>query len=196
MSHRTARRILAVVLSVLPAVALAGQQGADAWYGQLGAKAKDFEPFTAYKGSFQLDVPKGWQVAPGHAGTLFVVAEKTKRDQAGAAIVLEHMRLQAAVDPSILPSLGAELLKDVQARESRGSGFAQQVISSGGNSLILIQYDRPALGSGQDHVVQYSVVQGTTLYHMICIAPRDAIEKYRPIFAYVAASFIPVKSGS
>lgn len=196
MSHRTVRRILAVVFSALPVIAVAAQQGAEAWYGRLAAKAKDFEPFTAYRGSFQLDLPKGWQVAPGHAGTLVVVVEKTKKDQAGAEILLEHMRLQAAVDPSILPSLGAELLKDVQARESGASGFAQQVINSGGNSLILIQYDRPALGSGQDHVVQYSVVQATTLYHLICIAPREAIEKYRPIFAYVAASFIPVKSGS
>jgi hypothetical protein len=195
MTHRAARRNLTIVFSVLSIAVTAAQQGAQAWYGRLGAKPKDFEPFTAYKGSFQVDLPKGWQLVPSHAGTLFVVAEKTKRDT-GAAIILEHMRLQAAVDPSILPSLGAELLKDVQARESGASGFAEQIIGSGDRSLVLIQYDRPAIIRGQEHVVQYSIPQGTMLYHMICIAPRDAIDKYRPIFAYVAASFVPVKSGS
>jgi hypothetical protein len=195
MTHRAARRNLTIAFTVLSIAGAAAQEGAQAWYGRLGAKAKDFEPFTAYKGSFQVDLPKGWQLVPSHGGTLFVVAEKTKRD-VGAAIILEHMRLQAAIDPSILASFGAELLKDVQTRESGASNFTEQVIGSGDRSLVLIQYDRPSLISGQDHVVQYSIPQGTTLYHMICIAPRDAIEKYRPIFAYVAASFVPVKSGS
>jgi hypothetical protein len=31
------------------------------------------------------------------------------------------------------------------------------------------------------------------MYHLICIAPTDQIEKYRPLFAHAAASFEPVK---
>jgi hypothetical protein len=196
MSHGPARRIFIIIFSILPLASFAMQQGAEAWYGRMAAKPKDFEPVTAFPGSFQIDVPKEWQLVPGFGGTLFMLAEKTKRGQPGGAIILEHMRLQAAVDPSILPSLGAELLKDVQGRDSAGTGFTQEVITSGGRSLILIQYDRRGLSTGLDHVVQYSVAQGTTIYHLICIAPRDAIDKYRPIFAYTAASFIPVKTAS
>jgi hypothetical protein len=196
MIHKIARRILIVAFSVLPIAALAMQQGAEAWYGRLSAKPKDFEPMTAFPGSFQIDVPKDWQLVPGYSGTIFMLAEKTKRGQPGGAIVLEHMQLQAAVEPSILPSLAAELLKDVQRRDSAGTGFTQEVITSGGRSLILIQYDRRGLSTGQDHVVQYSIPQGTKMYHLICIAPRDAIDRYRPIFAYTAASFIPVSTGS
>jgi hypothetical protein len=33
---------------------------------------------------------------------------------------------------------------------------------------------------------------GTTLYRLICIAPAAALDKYRPVFAHVAASFAPV----
>jgi hypothetical protein len=185
--------IVACILELAP---LSAQQGGEQWYGRLAAKSKDFEPLTAYPGSFQIDLPKEWQLVPGHSGTVFTIAEKTKRPRLGAAITLEHIRLQAPVDPSIFPTLAAELLKDVQARDSSGTAFSQQVINAEGRSLILIQYDRPGLSSGQDHVVQYSIPQGTTMYHLFCIAPRDEIEKYRGIFAYTAASFAPVKSGS
>ena len=195
MVHRAVRAFV-VVVCVLQLAPLAAQQAAERWYGRLGAKAKDFEPLTAYPGSFQIDLPKEWQLVPGHSGTVFTIVEKTKRPKVGGAIALDHMALQAPVDPAILPTLAAELLKDVQARDSSGTGFSQQVINVEGRSLILIQYDRPGLFSGQDHVVQYSVPQGTTMYHLICIAPRDEIEKYRGIFAYTAASFKPVKSGS
>jgi hypothetical protein len=195
MVHRAVRAFV-VVACILQLTPIAAQQpAAERWYGKLAAKSKDFEPLTAYPGSFQIELPKEWQLVPGHSGTVFTAAEKTKRPKPGGAITLEHMLLQAPVDPSIFPALATELLKDVQSRDSSGTGFSQQVINANGRSLILIQYDRPGL-SGQDHVVQYSLPQGTTMYHLICIAPRDEIEKYRGIFAYTAASFAPVKSGS
>ena len=56
-----------------------------------------------------------------------------------------------------LPTLADELLKDAQSRDSSGTAFTQQVITAEGRSLILIQYDRPGLSTGQDHVVQYSL---------------------------------------
>lgn len=193
MIHSTARRVLIAAFSILSMAALAAQQGAEGWYGRLAAKPKDFEPLTTYSGSFQIDVPKEWQVVAGHTGTLFVIAEKTKKGQLGGAIILEQRGLQAAIEPSTLPFVGADLLKEVQSRESEGRNFTQQVIGSGAKSLILIQYDRRGLSSGLDHIVQYSVPHGTTMYDLICIAPGDAIEKYRPIFAYTAASFTPVR---
>lgn len=196
MTDRTTRLTAVLALSTLILVPLAAQQGSEAWYGRTGAKSKDFEPLKMYASSFKIEVPKNWQLVPGHTGTLFTTTEKTKRSQVGAAMIVQHMRLQAAIDPSILPSLGEELLKDVQLREPSGSGFTQQVLTAGARSLILIHYDRPGLFGAPDHVVQYSMPQGTIMYNLICIAPKAAIEKYRAMFAYAAASFSPVDTGS
>jgi len=35
----------------------------------------------------------------------------------------------------------------------------------------------------------------TMMYRLICVAPTAALDKYRPVFAHVAASFKPVKPG-
>lgn len=195
MTHRMARRLMIVVTCILEMTALTAQQGGDAWYGRLGAKSKDFDAPKTFSGAFQIELPKDWQMVPGHTGTVFLVAEK-KKGGPGAAIVLEYMSLQATISPSVLPALGAQLLKDVQARELGGSNFTQQVITKTDRSLILIQYDRPNLTGGKDHVVQYSIPVGTTMYHLICIAPKVDIEKYRSTFAYTAASFTANKPGA
>jgi hypothetical protein len=194
MTHRTTRRIVIGVACVVQVTVLAAQ-GGDAWYGRQGAKSKDFDGPKTFSGAFQIELPKDWQLVPGHTGTVFLVAEK-KKGGPGAAIALEYMSLQAAVSPSVLPALGAQLLKDVQARELRGSNFTQQVITRSDRSLIMIHYDRPNLIGGQDHIVQYSIPVGTTMYHLICIAPRESIEKYRSTFAYTAASFSAAKPGT
>jgi hypothetical protein len=180
----------------MQAVPLHAQPRPEDWYGKM-PKVKDFDPPKKFSGTFQIELPKDWQLVPGHTGTVFLVAEKTKRFQAGGAIILEYMSLQAPVEPSFLPAVGAELLKDVQARELGGSGFSQQVIKGAdGRSLIMIHYDRPSLEGAKDHVVQYSMPIGTTMYHLICIAPVSEILKYRPIFAYTAASFATVTPGA
>jgi hypothetical protein len=160
------------------------------------AKPKDFDPPKVFSNTFQIELPKDWQLVPGHTNTVFLVVEKTKRFQPGAAIALEYQSLQAPVDAAIMQDVGSELLKGVQARELEGTGFTLQVLKAETRSLILIQYDRPNLSSKKDHVAQYSIPMGTTMYHLICIAPSDELDKYRPMFAYAAASFERVKPGS
>jgi hypothetical protein len=156
------------------------------------AKPKDFDPPKSFS-SFQIELPKNWQLVPGHTNTVFLVAQKTGRSQTGAAIILEYMSLQTPVEPSFLPAVGAELLKDVQSRELRGSDFSQQALKGAdGRSVIMIQYVRPSVSGGKDHVVQYSIPTGTTMYHLICIAPAAEIQKYRPVFAHTAASFATI----
>lgn len=196
MSHRSVCRLLTIVAVVVAAAPLAAQNPAESWYGRMGAKSKDFDPLKTYSGSFQIELPKEWQLVAGHSGTLFSAAEKTKRSQPAAAIVLEHRKLQAAIPADVLTTFGAELLKEVQTAESSGTGFSQQAVKVGDQAFVLIQYDRPGVAGWQDHIVDYAFPVGTTLYHLICIAPKDVIDKYRPIFAYTAASFVPVKTGS
>lgn len=202
MMRTTARSLAVVFTCLLAATPLAAQSAsssradqAQAWYGKMG-KPKDFDPPKVFSGTFQIELPKEWQLAPGHTNTVFLVVEKTKRFQPGAAIALEYQSLQAAIDPSILANVGSELLKDVQARELDGTGFTLQVLKAETRSLVLIQYDRPNLSGKKDHVAQYSIPMGRTMYHLICIAPSDELDKYRPMFAYAAASFESVKSGS
>jgi hypothetical protein len=123
---------------------------------------------------------------------VFLVADK-KKGGPGAAIVLEYQSLQAPI--TVSPLLGEQLLKDAQAFELAGTNFTQQAITKGDKSLIMIQYDRPGLTGGRDHVVQYSIPVGLTMYHLICIAPKEDTEKYRSTFAYTAASFTASKPG-
>ena len=195
MIRRTAHCLLLITACLMLATPLRAQPRPEDWYGRQ-AKPKDFDAPKTFSGTFQIELPRDWQLVPGHTGTVFLVAEKTKRFQPAAAIILEYQSLPAAVEASFLPSVGSELLKDVQARELGGSGFSQQVIKGAdGRSLIMIHYDRPGLDGGKDHVVQYSIPIGTTMYHLICIAPASEIQKDRPIFAHTAASFAPLSRG-
>jgi hypothetical protein len=177
-------------LAALAGAAAAQQPPADPWYGKM-AKPKDFEQPRRFGNVFTIELPKNWQFVPGHTGTLFLIAEKTKRSDPGGAIAFEYMRLQAAFDPALLGALAPIELDDVQRRETAGKGFTVQSKMVDGRALIAIQYDRPGLFGASDHVVQYSFPVGQTMYRLICIAPAADIEKYRPIFAHAAASFTP-----
>ena len=194
--HRTCRMLslaaLVTTLATAAAPVLAQQGVTDPWFGRM-SKPKDIDPPKTFAGTFSIELPKDWQLVPGHTSTIFVIAEKTKRYLAGAAISLEYSQLQAAVDPAVLPAVGQLELADIQKRELSGSRFTQQIKSAEGRQVIVIQYDRPGLSGGTDHVVQYSFPVGTTMYHLICISPTAEMEKYRPTFAHVAASFTPLK---
>jgi hypothetical protein len=170
--------------------ASAPQSTADPWYGKM-AKPKDFELPRQFGNVFTIELPKNWQFVSGHTNTVFVITEKTKHADPGGAITLEYMRKPAAFDPSLLSAVAPLELEDVQQRESAGSGFAVNSKMVDGRALIMIQYDRTGLFGALDHVVQYSFPVGQTMYHLICIAPKADIEKYRQIFAHAAASFTP-----
>ena len=183
------------VLTLGAAAPVAAQQASgvtDPWFGRM-SKPKDIDPPKTFANTFNIELPKDWQLAPGHTNTIFVSTEKTKRFQVGASITLEYSQLQAAVDSSLFPTVATLQLQEVQKRELSGSKFTQQIKSAEGHQANVIQYDRPGLSGGTDHVVQYSFPVGTTMYYLICISPADQIEKYRPIFAHVAASFTPLK---
>lgn len=191
---RLTRSLAALMAAgLLAAAAPVSAQGvSDPWFGKI-AKPKDMDPPKTFANTFSIELPKDWQLVSGHTNTVFLVAEKTKKFMPAPAIALEYSQLQAAIDASVLPTVGQLELADIQKRELGGSRFAQQIKSADGRQVIVIQYDRPGLAGESDHVVQYSFPVGTTMYHLICIAPTDDIEKYRPLFAHAAASFTPLK---
>ena len=195
--NRNIARLCLLVLACLVQFTYAGAQDApDAWYGRQ-VKPKNMDRPRVFPGAFSVELPKDWQVISGHAGTIFSVVEKTRQSEGGAHVTLEYLRLQAPLDPELISGAGERELKVLQALEPGGKQFTSQVKKGTFGPFIVIQYNRPRSSAGEDRVIQYSMPVGTMMYRLICVAPAAALEKYRPVFAHVAASFAPVgPSGS
>jgi hypothetical protein len=193
--NRKIARLCLLVLACLVQFEYAGAQEApDAWYARQ-PKPKNIDRPRVFPGAFSIELPKDWQFVPGHAGTVFSIVEKTRQSEGGALVTLEYLRLQAPLDPDLIAGAGERELKVLQALELSGKQFTSQVKKGAFGPFIVIQYNRPGLSGGEDHVVQYSMPVGTTMYRLICVAPAVALDKYRPVFAHVAASFAPVRPG-
>lgn len=172
----------------LPAAA---QVSSDTWYGgQVKPREISNQPLV-FANTFSIALPNNWQVAPGHAYTIFSVVEKRTP---AAVITVEQVRLNAPLraDLEVFAEFKNLQRDEVQAVEPSGKGFTAEVIKGRLGHLILIQYRRPGVWGDENHVVQYLMPVGRTLYRLTCVAPSSEIEKkYKRIFAWVAASFTP-----
>jgi hypothetical protein len=194
--NRKSARLTLLVLGCLVAVAdPSAQTTPDPWYS-LQAKPKNFDAPKVFTGAFSIQLPKNWQLAPGHTGTIFSLVEKTRGPEVGALITLEYRSLQLPLEPIQIPAASERQLSEVQTRELRGKQFARAVKTGRLGPIIFIEYNRPGMSGSDDHVVQYWMPIGTTMYTLICVAPAAELEKYKPIFAHVAASFTPLKASS
>jgi hypothetical protein len=140
--------------------------------------------------TFTIELPKDWQLVPGHGGILLTAAEKTRKDQPAAVIMLEQMRLQDSVLPKDLSANTLSFEADVtKERDPSGQNFQQEIKqATDGRRYMFLQYTRPGL-YGPDRVTQYSIPAGLILFRVICIAPQAQIDKYKPMCAHVAESF-------
>jgi hypothetical protein len=196
MNRKSVCRILLVLAALVsPGTSLAHQAASDPWYGRQ-AKSKDFDAPKEFTGAFSIELPKGWQLGSGHMETLFLLTQRTKNWDAGAVVTLEQIRLQLPLDPSIMATVADREMREAQARDSTGKQFSNVVKNGEHGPVILVQYERTGMTGVTDHIAQYSMPVGTTMYRLICIAPAGQIDKYRPIFAHVAASFTPLKTTS
>ena len=191
MNERLLTRLAVVVLCLIQ-IPVAAQGTPDPWYGR-SSRRGDFEPSRAASANFGLELPKGWQIVPGHGHILFTATEKTRNNFPSAAIVLEHLQLRSAL--AITPAVAEVELTSIQEREPSGQDFSQQIKQGDGRQFIFIQYTRPGL-LGPDRVVQYSILAGSVLYRLICIVPAGQVAKYQSTFAHVAASFKATKPGA
>lgn len=195
MNRSLARFALLALTCLIPLAHPVAQQGAaDPWYGRQ-AKPQNMDAPKVFTDAFRIELPKNWQLAPGHTGTIFSVVEKTKKWETGGMISLEYQQLQAPLDPQLIAAAADHQLTDVKSRELKGKQFTGAVKSGALGPFIFIQYDRPGVSGSDDHVAQYEMPVGTTLYRLVCIAPTAQIGTYRPIFAHVAASFTLMKTG-
>jgi hypothetical protein len=195
MNRTIARFVLLGLASLIAIAHLHAQGSSDPWYA-LQANPRNVDQPKVFTGAFQIALPKNWHLAPGHTGTIFSIVEDTKKWETGGLITLEYMRLQAPLESSLIAAFGERELKEVQTRELRGKQFGVAVKNGQLGPIILVQYDRPGISGTDDHVAQYSIPIGLVMYRLICVAPTASVEKYRAMFAHVAASFQPAKTGS
>jgi hypothetical protein len=182
-------KVAACLLTLCAVQAHLVSQAADPWFVR-SAKDKDFEAPKLPWNNISIELPKNWQLVPGHNGVLLTAAEKTRNNQPAAVIMLEQMRLQDTLLPKDLTD--ATLTFEAQStreRDPAGQNYQQLIKqASEGRRFIFIQYTRPGF-AGPDRVTQYSVPAGLILYRVICIAPEAQIAKYQATCAHVAESF-------
>jgi hypothetical protein len=183
-------------ISFLVALGLAqahtvAQTAPDAWF-RSSTKPKDFTVAKLPWNSFSIELPKNWQLVPGYGTILLTAVEKTKNNQATAAIVLEQMLLVEPLGGKDIDDVIAGLeATDARQRDPSGQNFNQEVKEGDGQRFVLVQYSRPGL-NGEDRVVRYAIPAGRIMYRLICIAPAAQLtEKYQATFAHVAKSFKP-----
>jgi hypothetical protein len=192
--NRTIAGLLLLAFASLTTLAHPRAQApSDPWYG-LQSNPRNLDEPKVFTGAFQIQLPKNWHLAPGYTGTIFSIVEDTKKWQTGGVITLEYQRLLAPLEPAMMATAGERFLKDVQDRELSGKQFMVAVKTGVLGPLALIQYDRPGISGSDDHVAQYLIPIGLVLYRLVCVAPTASIDKYKPMFAHVAASFQPAKA--
>jgi hypothetical protein len=197
ISMSLAVRVVVCVLSLCVVEAhLLSQAATDEWFVR-SSKPKDFEVPKLPWNNFSIELPRGWQLLPGHNGILLSAAEKTRSEQPAAVIMLEQMRLQDSLSAKDLSNATLTFeAASTKERDPAGQNFQQMIMQvPDGRRFIFIQYTRPGL-YGPDRVTQYSVPAGLTLYRVICIAPDAQIAKYKPTCAHVAESFKPAATGA
>lgn len=192
-------RVVVCALSLCFVEAQLSSQAAPApaeWFAK-SAKPRDFEIPRLPWNSFTIELPKNWQLLPGHNGVLLSAAEKTRSDQPAGIIMLEQMRLQDSLSAKDLSNATLTFeAASTKERDPAGQNFQQMIMQvPDGRRFIFIQYTRPGL-YGPDRVTQYSVPAGLTLYRVICIAPDAQLAKYKPTCAHVAESFKPTVTGA
>jgi hypothetical protein len=204
MIRTFARFVVVAIGCVIVAARPDAQAPANPWFG-LQPNLKTIDQPKVFTGAFQIALPKNWHMAPGHTGTIFSVVEDTKKWETGGLITLEYMQLQGPFetpliaglsDKELIATAGEVELKTVRDRELSGKQFSVSLVARNPRIVFFVQYDRPGISGTDDHVAQYSIPIGLVMYRLICIAPAASIEKYRPVFAHVAASFQPAKPGS
>jgi hypothetical protein len=192
MTDRLLTRLLVVGLCLTQIRVAVAQGTPDPWYGR-SPRPRDFEAPKTPLGNFAIELPKNWQIVPGYAQIILTAAEKTRSDQVGAAIVLEHVQLRSPLP--VTPAVADVELTTIREREPGGQDFSQQIKQGDGRPFIFIQYTRRG-HAGPDRVVQYSILAGSVMYRLICVVSAAQFAKYQSIFAHVAASFKAATPGS
>lgn len=148
-----------------------------------------FQKLVSPVGSFELEFPnsRDWTILPGPAGAVLVIAESRRGD---ALVVIERLRLRAALAPDEMATAADREAGAVKTREPEATDLRQQVLEIEKRHAIVVQYGRTGI-KGREQVVHYAIPIGEVLYRVICIALDKEAPKYAPIFGHIAASIQP-----
>src|SRR6185295_3015179 len=109
--------------------AAAGSSAAmNEWFAK-SSKPRDFETPRLPWNSFTIELPKNWQLLPGHNGVLLSAAEKTRSDQPAGVIMLEQMRLQDSLSAKDLSNATLTFeAASTKERDPAGTNFQQMIM--------------------------------------------------------------------
>ena len=121
-------RLAAIALFAILALAcqdVQAQTGSDPWF-RYSTKPKDFQAAKLPWNTFSIELPKNWQLVPGYDGILLIAVEKTRNNQATAAVVLEQMHLVEPMAMADVDSVLGKLEEDAaRTRDPSGQNFQQ-----------------------------------------------------------------------
>src|SRR3954468_5828931 len=120
---------LCVVEAHLSSQAATGSADATSEWFAKSSKPRDFESPRLPWNSFTIELPKNWQLLPGHNGILLSAAEKTRSDQPAAVIMLEQMRLQDSLSAKDLSNATLTFeAASTKERDPAGQNFEQMIM--------------------------------------------------------------------
>jgi hypothetical protein len=195
------RAVAGAVLSLVVAVVAASAQS-DPWFGKTtkvafkpcglavkGVSGFSFEcPAKDWTSRLLPDTPKtDWRSLPG--GVVLLVLTHNKSE---TVVRLEQSALRRALAPEDVTEELANIEVDViREQQPRAEEFQRRVVAVEGRRVVVVQYRRFGL-KALENVRQYSYFVGSVLYRVVCVAPPAQFAQHEPIFAHVAASFVPV----
>lgn len=162
---------------------------ADAWVAKAPKLATT--TLTVTNPGFSLEYPKkDWIVVPGGGAATVVLAQA----KGNASVIVERVVLKAELGPDDITDLFAQLeTESIQQRAPKAADFRSKVLDVTGGRLVAVQYALDG-SKGPERVRQYSIPVGTNLYRLTCAAPIGQFQIFDPVFAHIAASFMPARS--
>lgn len=134
---------------------------------------------------FAVRHPSSWRAFFGIGATLAVIAEKDGK----ATVFIEYLRLQQPLDSARDYDLIVQIERDLIAeRVPKAEQIAPLAARPELPGVVALEFTRPGL-KGADRVRQFSVVNGTDLFRILCVAPAPEFGRFTPIFDQLVRSF-------
>lgn len=149
----------------------------------------EFQALQDPQGRFSLEYPRrDWQLVPG-GGTVRAVVFSIAQREGEAVVVVEHDRLNIALQPEEITDLFAQLEADhLKERNESATKMASTVVERNGGRMAVVEFERKGMKVAE-RVRQYSIPVGLDIYRIICSASLPLFQKHEAVFTHVADSF-------
>lgn len=142
-------------------------------------------------GRFTVEFPRDWrwQVIAGAGEPIVTFIQPNNQ----AYVIIEHFHMNEPLAPDEITDFFAEVESDVlRDNQPRATEVDARVFMQANRRVIVLEYRRPGLAGGEtERVRQYSFPVGRDLYRVTCAAVSSQFVRNEPLFAALAASFLP-----